>query len=143
MVTACGYSCETKSSYDWYGLKRGNANFALFQYTLAGSGCLTYDKTDYLVQPGSAMLLFFSAQQSLLAAEEFAAVGIYLSVLKRQRYNAHLEKYYFHAWPFGKHRSIGQIGFECGFDGGIRAAGDGCLAVFRIKRRLSISHGIV
>lgn len=59
MVTACGYACETKSSYDWHGLKRGNATFALFQYTLAGRGCLTYDTTEYDVKPGSAMLLFF------------------------------------------------------------------------------------
>ncbi|MBI4978375.1 MAG: AraC family transcriptional regulator [Spirochaetes bacterium] len=59
MVVSAGYSNETKSTYDWHGLKRGKAEFALFQYTLRGEGELTYEGTTRHVKPGTAMLLYF------------------------------------------------------------------------------------
>lgn len=43
--------------YDWHGLKRGGREFALFQYTLSGEGCLCHHGTDYRLRKGSAMIL--------------------------------------------------------------------------------------
>jgi AraC-like DNA-binding protein len=54
-----GFGCEVqnKGSYDWPGQKR--PEFALWQYTLAGEGRLTYHGTTHVVRPGTAMVLFF------------------------------------------------------------------------------------
>ena len=62
MVTSCGYSRETSTAYDWDGIKRGNAEFVLLQYTLDGVGRLQYEGADYTVGPGQAMLLHFPHQ---------------------------------------------------------------------------------
>lgn len=58
LVTSAGYE-ERSSDYDWHGLKRGSAEFCLFQYTLAGRGQLSVAGTRYSVLPGQAMLLWF------------------------------------------------------------------------------------
>lgn len=59
MISSCGHARETSRSYDWDGLKRGDAEFVLFQYTLDGAGRLTYDGADFVVGPGQAMILHF------------------------------------------------------------------------------------
>jgi AraC family transcriptional regulator len=59
MIASCGYSKETKQTYDWHGLKRGKAEFALFQYCIGGSGKLRYEDTEFDVGPGQAMVLHF------------------------------------------------------------------------------------
>ncbi len=58
MVTSVGITHET-GAYDWHGIRRGNAEWALFQYTLAGAGRLAYEGEEHEVHPGQAMLLFF------------------------------------------------------------------------------------
>ncbi|MDQ8175725.1 MAG: AraC family transcriptional regulator [Gemmatimonadota bacterium] len=58
IVTSAGYE-ERTSDYDWHGLKRGSAEFCLFQYTLAGRGQLAFAGTRHTVLPGQAMLLWF------------------------------------------------------------------------------------
>lgn len=59
MVTAAGIQRRTSSAYDWHGLRRGSAEFALLQYTLAGEGRLTVGGAAYRPRPGTAMLLTF------------------------------------------------------------------------------------
>ena len=58
MPTSAGHELRTEH-YDWYGLKRGSAEFCLFQYTLEGRGQLAWEGRRYSVQPGQAMLLWF------------------------------------------------------------------------------------
>jgi AraC family transcriptional regulator len=59
MIASCGFCRETKQTYDWHGLKRGKAEFALFQYCTRGSGRLRYIDKEFEVRPGQAMLLHF------------------------------------------------------------------------------------
>lgn len=58
MPTSAGHETRT-SDYDWHGLKRGSAEFCLFQYTLEGRGQLAWEGRRYTVLPGQAMLLWF------------------------------------------------------------------------------------
>ncbi len=60
IVTAWGVERRiAPTHYDWHGLKRGSAEFVLFQYTLAGEGMLTYEGATRPVRPGQALVLFF------------------------------------------------------------------------------------
>ncbi|HPN85064.1 MAG TPA: AraC family transcriptional regulator [Victivallales bacterium] len=56
-VTRCGYCRETSMKYSFDGLMRGKAEFAIWQFTLAGHGMLEYDGALQDVGPGQAMLL--------------------------------------------------------------------------------------
>jgi AraC family transcriptional regulator len=56
-ITSGGVSLETAPSYDWRGLERGNAEFALFQHTLSGRGRLEFEGTTHDVEPGDTLLL--------------------------------------------------------------------------------------
>ncbi len=47
--------------YDWHGLRRGDQEMALFQYTLRGTGRLRVGAHERTVTPGDAMLLHFPA----------------------------------------------------------------------------------
>ena len=58
IVTSTGHETRT-GDYDWHGLKRGSAEFCLFQYTIAGRGQLSYAGARHTVLPGQAMLLWF------------------------------------------------------------------------------------
>lgn len=58
MVTNCGYQRETHQRiYDWDGMKRGNAEMILWQYTIAGRGKLDYENRSYDLLPGLGMLV--------------------------------------------------------------------------------------
>ncbi|MBN1669804.1 MAG: AraC family transcriptional regulator [Kiritimatiellae bacterium] len=59
MLHSVGHSRETEPRYDFDGLTRTTTDMALFQYTLAGRGRLTYEGTSYTLEPGQAMLLHF------------------------------------------------------------------------------------
>ena len=59
MLGSIGCSLEQKPTYDWHGLRRGRAEFALFQYTVAGRGRLRVNGREFDVGPGQAMLLHF------------------------------------------------------------------------------------
>lgn len=52
-----GGQAEEQGPYDWDGLKRGPARFAIFQYTLAGEGALRFDGREQRLRPGDAMLV--------------------------------------------------------------------------------------
>ncbi|MDD3153464.1 MAG: AraC family transcriptional regulator [Victivallaceae bacterium] len=43
--------------YNWDGLRRGDREFAIWQYTLAGRGMLRFGRTEYVQEPHSSMLL--------------------------------------------------------------------------------------
>jgi AraC family transcriptional regulator len=58
MPTGAGYDVCTNPGYDWNGRLRGKEKFALFQYTLSGSGLLEFHGRRYDVRPGTAMLLY-------------------------------------------------------------------------------------
>lgn len=65
MVSGAGHERQMlpatggRSSYDWHGLRRGSAQFVLFQYTFAGGGLLRYGHAECAVRPGQAMILHF------------------------------------------------------------------------------------
>ena len=57
MTTAWGHSRETSADYDFDGTRRGSARFAVFQYTLSGSGRLIHNDSEYTIGRGNAMLV--------------------------------------------------------------------------------------
>lgn len=57
MTIGWGHSRERGVQYDWDGTRRGTAAFAVFQYTLSGSGELRYEDATYRLARGSAMLV--------------------------------------------------------------------------------------
>jgi len=59
MLGSVGFTYETSPTYDFHGLKRGRAEFALFQYTVQGSGRLRVEGVTHEVVPGQAILLRF------------------------------------------------------------------------------------
>jgi AraC family transcriptional regulator len=59
MLTSVGFHRETTKEYDWHGLKRGNAEFVLFQHSVSGWGMLEYEGRRFRVEPGQTMLLHF------------------------------------------------------------------------------------
>lgn len=59
MLGSVGHTCTRSASYHWNGRKRGQAEFSLIQYTLKGCGLLRTGNREYVVNPGSAMLLHF------------------------------------------------------------------------------------
>ncbi len=59
MLSSAGHeSCEGRT-YDWHGLKRGDAPFVLLQHTIAGRGRLRYESRHFDLLPGQTMLLSF------------------------------------------------------------------------------------
>lgn len=52
-----GVELRDNPSYDWHGLRRGDAPWALVQLTLAGEGLLTYEGEELRVPAGAAMVL--------------------------------------------------------------------------------------
>lgn len=59
MVSSCGHQRVTSPTYDWHGLRRGSAEFALLQHTVAGEGRLAIAGREFRVRPGDTMLLHF------------------------------------------------------------------------------------
>jgi len=59
MLTGVGRALERSETYDWHGLKRGRAPFALLQHTFAGRGDLAFEGRRYAVRAGETMLLYF------------------------------------------------------------------------------------
>jgi AraC-like DNA-binding protein len=59
MVSSCGIERVSTAAYDWHGMRRGRTPFALFQYTFAGKGRLSYEGRSFEVLPGQAMILHF------------------------------------------------------------------------------------
>jgi hypothetical protein len=59
MLTSAGYDRRTGGTYDWHGLRRGEAPFVLLQHTLSGSGRLRYEKRHMEIRAGQTLLLSF------------------------------------------------------------------------------------
>ncbi|HCE43729.1 MAG TPA: hypothetical protein DET40_09280 [Lentisphaeria bacterium] len=57
MLTSCGHSRKNSTDYSWHGLKRGRADFILWQYTVSGLGRLEYEGKTFELLPGRGMLL--------------------------------------------------------------------------------------
>lgn len=57
MMLNCGHQVESNTDYRWHGLRRGNREFAIWQYTVSGFGKLDYEGETYTVHPGDAVLL--------------------------------------------------------------------------------------
>ena len=57
MLMSAGIETAPSEGYDWHGLKRGQKEFALFQFTLSGEGRLRHHGRDYRLLPGTGMLL--------------------------------------------------------------------------------------
>ncbi len=58
MLTNAGIESRIAPGYDWHGLRRGSARFALLQYTLAGQSHLRFGTQTMTLHPGQAMLLY-------------------------------------------------------------------------------------
>lgn len=56
-LSGLGRELRQDGSYSWNGLKRGNREFILWQFTLNGRGRLDYEGQRYDLQAGEAMLL--------------------------------------------------------------------------------------
>jgi len=56
-VSMCGFESPAKASYIWHGLKRGDTEIMLWQYTLSGEGELIRGGRKYRIPPGRAMLV--------------------------------------------------------------------------------------
>lgn len=54
-TVSCGHTRETDPAYDWNGLVRGDREFAVMQFTVAGRGALNYEGREYDLQPGQLM----------------------------------------------------------------------------------------
>jgi AraC family transcriptional regulator len=57
MISSCGYQCETSRNYRWHGMNRGRQELAIWQYTISGSGMISYNGKLIPVNAGSAMML--------------------------------------------------------------------------------------
>jgi len=56
-VSMTGFELARRGSYLWNGLKRGNVEFILWQYTTGGIGELRFEDKTFTMNPGQAMLL--------------------------------------------------------------------------------------
>ncbi len=88
MLTNCGHELTTSRSYVWDGLKRGQAELVIWQYTLAGMGRLRFGENEYPLPPGSAALLVVPENHCYYLPEDspgwrFLFVSVYGSELVR------------------------------------------------------------
>ncbi len=56
-ISFLGYEHCGKIAYNWHGMKRGQSEFILWQYTISGKGKLIHDEQEYDLLPGEAMLV--------------------------------------------------------------------------------------
>lgn len=59
MVTSAGYDHCRDPSYDWHGLRRGDAPYVLLQHTIEGRGHLRLGRQRHVLTAGDTMLLSF------------------------------------------------------------------------------------
>ncbi len=57
LPTSCGFQRESGATYDWDGLARGKAEFAVVQWTTSGGGRLTWEGRELSVRPEQAMIV--------------------------------------------------------------------------------------
>lgn len=79
---------EGALNYDFNGLKRGQEEFVVFQYTLAGEGRLRYEGEDYALLPQTAMVVHIPHDHRYFLPEssrmwEFIYLCLYGSELLR------------------------------------------------------------
>ena len=56
-LRSAGHSRTSSMNYIWDGMKRGNREFVLWQYTISGCGMLESEEGTFPLQAGSAFLL--------------------------------------------------------------------------------------
>ncbi|MFA6100609.1 MAG: AraC family transcriptional regulator [Victivallaceae bacterium] len=56
-ISMTGFELARRGDYCWDGLKRGNAGFILWQYTVSGAGALKFEDKAFALHPGQAMLV--------------------------------------------------------------------------------------
>lgn len=56
-IYSLGWEKQTSDAYDWNGLERGETGKIVFQYTLAGEGCIRIDDWTYSLKGGDAFLV--------------------------------------------------------------------------------------
>lgn len=69
-IASCGYESKQDALYNWNGLKRGNRELILWQFTLSGHGYLDYEGNIYKMTPGTAMLLHIPHQHRYYFKED-------------------------------------------------------------------------
>jgi len=57
MLLSCGAQSVNSTSYFFNGLRRGEKEFVIWQYTISGKGILRYQGREYELKPGFAMLV--------------------------------------------------------------------------------------
>lgn len=56
-VSMTGFEQAWPGNYSWNGLKRGQAEFILWQYTISGAGALRFEDNNFVLPPDQAMLV--------------------------------------------------------------------------------------
>lgn len=69
MLTSAGYDLREGGTYDWHGLRRGEAPYVLVQHTLSGRGRLQFGGRRHVIAPGQTMLLRFPHDHRYWCAE--------------------------------------------------------------------------
>ncbi len=88
MLTHCGHQRTRNHAYRWHGLRRGNREMAIWQYTIAGEGGVDFAGRTCPVRPGEAVLLIVPENHCYYLPEsvpewEFIYVTVHGSELVR------------------------------------------------------------
>ncbi len=88
MLTNCGHQATGDHNYRWHGLRRGNREMAIWQYTLSGEGGADFAGRSHPVRPGEAVLLIVPEDHCYYLPEavpewEFLYVTVHGSELVR------------------------------------------------------------
>lgn len=70
MLMSCGRSRAADLCYDWHGLRRGDREFIVWQYTLGGVGLLEYEGKTHKLERGDAMLVHIPHEHRYRLAPE-------------------------------------------------------------------------
>ena len=56
MFAGCGHECVVNTAYNWNSMQRGNREFVVWQYTIAGRGALDINGRTFDLLPGNSFL---------------------------------------------------------------------------------------
>ena len=104
MLTNCGHCRTFDHHYSWDGLKRGNRELVIWQYTLAGMGRLRFGEREYPIPPGTAVLLIVPENHCYFLPEgtpywEFLYVGVHGSEMVRLATEFRRRHGFLHEYP--------------------------------------------
>ena len=85
MLTSCGRQLANRHTYDWDGLRRGEAEFAVWQFTIDGRGRLDVGGVSRALEAGDAMLVVIpDKHRYFLPADSLSWEFIYICLAGRE-----------------------------------------------------------